>query len=157
MTTLFDDPEKLNNLKIEMEVQKRLSEIVKDPLKIIEAYEIALRDASKKIEIYKPKAELYEITMGSDCLFEMSAVAKNINFKGMGRNNIFKYLQSKEILRYNDEPYQRFVDAGYFKIIKQSYVVNGKDKINRKTMTTQKGLDYITKLLLGDGYECNDR
>jgi phage antirepressor YoqD-like protein len=95
--------------------------------------------------------------MGSDCLFEMSAVAKNINFKGMGRNNLFKYLQSKEILRYNDEPYQRFVDSGYFKIIKQSFVVNGKDKINRKTMTTQKGLDYITKLLLGDGYECNDR
>lgn len=58
--------------------------------------------------------------MGSDALFEMSAVAKTINFKGMGRNNLFQYLRSKEILRYNDEPYQKFVDNGCFKIIKQS-------------------------------------
>jgi len=150
MTNLFEN-------EIEREVQKRLSEIVKDPLKIIEAYEIALKDASKKIEIYKPKAELYDITMGSDSLFEMSSVAKNVNFRNMGSKNLFSYLRSKEILRHNNEPYQRFVDMELFKTIKQPYKRNNKDYINIKTMTTQKGIEYITKLLLGDGYECNDR
>ena len=36
MTTLFDDPEKLNELKIQMEVEKRLSELL--PVKIKEAF-----------------------------------------------------------------------------------------------------------------------
>ncbi len=157
MTELFNDESKINEIKIQMEIQKRFDELIKDPLVIIQAYQTALKDATNKIEIYKPKAELYEITMGSEALFEMSAVAKTVNFKGMGRNNLFQYLRAKGVLRYNDEPYQKYVDSGYFKIIKQSYKVNGKDRINRKTMTTQKGIDYIVKLLLGDGYECNDR
>lgn len=157
MEKLFESEEKLLQLKIENEVQKRLSELIKDPLFVIKSYQEALVNANNQIEVYKPKAELYEITMGSDALFEMSAVAKTINFKGMGRNNLFQYLRSKEILRYNDEPYQKYVDNGCFKIIKQSYKVNGEERINKKTMTTQKGIDYIVKLLLGDGYECNDR
>ena len=73
----------------------------------------------------------------------------------MGRNNLFAYLMQKQVLRFNNEPFQEFMSRGYFKVIEQSYRVNGIEKINNKTLVTQKGIDYIAKLLTGDGYVTN--
>lgn len=104
-----------------------------------------------------PKIEMWETAMGTDKLFEMSTVAKILNYRNMGRNNLFEYLKDKKILRYNKEPYQQAVDAGYFKIVEQSYDAPQGIQIYRKTMATQKGIDYIGKLLTGDKYERNAR
>jgi phage antirepressor YoqD-like protein len=104
-----------------------------------------------------PKVDMYEVTMGTARLFEMSAVAKILNFRNMGRNNLFEYLKDKKILRYNKEPYQQTVDAGYFKIVEQSFDAGNGVQIYRKTMATQRGIDYIGKLLLKEGYVKNAR
>lgn len=102
-----------------------------------------------------------ESAYSSDDLIEMASVAKILNFKGMGRNNIFEFLRNKSILRPSskfsrNEPYQEYVDRGYFKITEQVFEVGGYGtQINRKPMATQKGLDYIRKLLLEAGYEYN--
>ena len=84
-------------------------------------------------------------------------MAKILNFKDMGRNKLFEYLRDRNILRFNNEPYQRFVDAGYFKIIEQTVKTGTYTIINNKTMVTQRGLDYMAKLLLEDGYEITNR
>lgn len=54
----------------------------------------------------QPKAEMWELAMGSDKLEEMSSMAKILDFKDMGSNKPFGYLRGRDILRYNNEPYQ---------------------------------------------------
>ena len=80
---------------------------------------------------------------------DMTEVSKVLNAKGMGRNKLFKLLRDRKILRYNNTPYQEFVDRGYFKIIEQT---DRKDPthIYLKTVVFQKGVDYIRKLVTGD-------
>jgi anti-repressor protein len=90
--------------------------------------------------------------MGSDRLTEMAAVAKILNFRDMGRNNLFEYLREKSVLRESNEPYQKYVDSGYFKVIEQTIKTGSYTIINNKTMVTQKGLDFIRKMLKGDDY-----
>jgi len=90
----------------------------------------------------------WHIVSNSDDWQEMASIAKSLNYKGFGRNKIFEYLRLEKILRYNNEPYQQFVDRGYFKIIEQKVdLPYGDVKINRKTVVSQKGLDFIRRKL----------
>lgn len=149
--------------EIQVRVQDELAKILADPRKAIKLYAQALVDAEMEIEAINhkinhdlmPKVEMYQAVMDSTDLHEMSAVAKILNFRNMGRNNLFAYLQNKNILRYNNEPYQQYVNNGNFEIKEESYDKGYGMRIYRKTMVTQKGLEYIRKLLLEDGYELN--
>jgi phage antirepressor YoqD-like protein len=101
-------------------------------------------------ELAKQKGELetWRMVSNSDSWIEMSAVAKTLNYKGFGRNKIFEHLRDINVLRYNNEPYQEYVDKGYFKIIEQK--VNLPDcnaLVNLKTVVSQKGLDFIRRRL----------
>ena len=74
-------------------------------------------------------------------------VAKTLAIKGYGRNNLFEFLRNKNVLMRNNSPFQKYVDAGYFRIIEQRYQKNGEECINIKTLVYQKGMDYIRKIL----------
>jgi phage antirepressor YoqD-like protein len=92
--------------------------------------------------------ETWHIVSNSDDWQEMSSIAKVLNYKGFGRNKIFEFLRGEKILRYNNEPYQEFVDRGYFKIIEQKVdLPYGTAMINKKTVVSQKGLDFIRRKL----------
>lgn len=104
-----------------------------------------------------PKVDMYDRTMGMDKLTDMKIVAKTLNFKGVGRNNLFEYLRRKGVLDRWNSPFQQYVDAGYFKIVKEPFRINGCDEIYFKTVATQRGLDYIGKLLTKDGHVENAR
>lgn len=151
--------------EIEIRVQQELSKILSDPRKAIKMYAQALQDAETELQQIQshvqselmPKVEMYDIAMGTDRLIEMSAVSKVLSFRNMGRNNLFSYLQAKKILRFNNEPYQQYVTAGYFKVVRETFIKNSYEGIYNKTMVTQKGVDYIGKLLTEDGYERNPR
>ena len=47
--------------------------------------------------------------------FRMSDVARKLNIKGYGTNNLFRFLREKEILEINNQPKDEFVGLGYFK------------------------------------------
>lgn len=143
--------------EIQIRVNREIEKFLSNPINIIQAYDKALKAATQEIQEMKPKADIWDLAMGSDCLKEMSAVAKVLNFRNMGRNNLFEYLKDKKILRYNNEPYQQYVDTAYFKSIEQTVKIDGYIIINNKTMVTQKGINYIAKLLLEDGYAVNER
>lgn len=90
----------------------------------------------------------------SNSTMEMAAVAKVLNYKGLGRNKLFEILRNEKIVRYNNEPYQEYIDRGYFEVIEQEVSNNyGGTLINRKPVVTQKGIDYIRKVLDKLGYE----
>ena len=92
----------------------------------------------------KPKAEFYDdVTVSTDTI-DIGSVAKVINIPNMGRNKLFSFLHENKILNKRNEPYQEYVDKGYFR-------QNGTTHINLKTVVFQKGVDYIRHLVLKKG------
>ena len=96
----------------------------------------------------QPKVDFYDTVTKSDEWMEMSEVAKLLNYQKLGRNKIFNILRENKILRKNNQPYQEYVDRGYFKLIEQVYTTTYNDtRISYKTVISQKGLDYIKKVI----------
>lgn len=112
----------------------------------------AEQDKRKELEAEKqallPKAEFYDAVAGSRDAIEMQHVAKVLGIKGMGRNNLFEFLRNKGILDRQNIPYQKYVDAGYFRVIEQKWnKPTGDTCINLKTLVYQKGIDFIRKII----------
>ena len=150
---------RLNNAML-MKLINRLEELetAKPQFQIPQTYSEALMLAAKQaeqieqqtalIEAQKPKVEFYEAVTGSNDTIDIASVAKVLNIKGFGRNNLFEFLRNKNILMQNNQPFQTFVDRGYFRVIESKYnKPDGSSHINLKTVVYQKGLDYIRKLL----------
>lgn len=98
----------------------------------------------------KPKADFYDQVIGSEAMFEMGQVAKLINVRGYGRNNLFEFLRENKVLKaYSTEPFQKYVDMGWFKLIevKWQHPKTAETMLSLKTMVYQKGLDGIRKML----------
>ena len=97
-----------------------------------------------------PKVDFYDCVTGSDDTIDMAEVAKVLNC-GVGRNRIFQLLREKEILNNSNQPYQKFVDRGYFRVIESKFTLpDGTTRINLKTVVFQKGLDFIRSVVVGN-------
>ena len=94
------------------------------------------------LEEQKPKVEMYDTIMASDKLFSMNEVAKLIN--SVGRNKLFKMLRDAKILMLDNNPYQKYVDMGYFKVVE---VTTTDGSIYVATRATNKGIEFICKRL----------
>lgn len=109
--------------------------------KIIEAQQ-------EKINLDKPKVDFFDAVADSKTAIAMGEVAKVLGIKGLGRNNLFGLLRKKKVLMYNNMPYQKYVDCGYFRIVEKIYYKpDGDTAITIKTLVYQKGVDYIRKLV----------
>lgn len=107
-----------------------------------------IESQSKQLIEAKPKVEFFDAVAGSKDAIEISSVAKVLGIAGMGRNNLFAFLRDKKILMSNNQPYQKYVDGGYFRVLEQKYEKpNGDTCINIKTLVFQKGVAYIKKLI----------
>lgn len=95
-----------------------------------------------------PKVDFYNaVTESKDCI-DMAQVAKLLNVKGIGRNNLIEILKEKGVLDKKKQPYQKYVDRGYFRVIETPYSLpDGTQKINLKTVVFQKGVDFIRKVI----------
>lgn len=112
----------------------------------------ALRLADKTINgltatiaYMKPKADFFDAVADSKTAIPMDQVAKVLDC-GLGRNKIFELLRNNSILQYNNIPYQKYVDLGYFRVVEQSFSKpNGEKCVSTKTLVFQRGLDFIRK------------
>lgn len=141
------------------EVKKILKELRLKNSRVPQTFAQALRLAAEQqemieaqqvlIEAQKPKVDFYDCVTGSDDTIDMAEVAKVLNC-GMGRNRIFQLLREKEILNNSNQPYQQFVDRGYFRVIESKFTLpDGTTRINLKTVVFQKGLDFIRSVVTG--------
>lgn len=97
-------------------------------------------------EVMRPKAEFYDAVANSESTIDIGTVAKVLSIPGIGRNNLFKVLRAAGILMPSNQPYQRYVDAGYFKIIEQKWEdPSGEVRISTKTVVYQKGVEFIRR------------
>lgn len=106
-----------------------------------------LRKANKEM---LPKAEFYDTVANTESLLSMGDTAKILDM-GIGRNKLFKFLRNKQILDSYNRPYQRYVDAGYFKLSEDKYMIGDNCVVYTTTFIKQKGVDYIRKLLKKEG------
>ena len=135
------------------------------PKSFAEALQLAA-DQQKKIEEQqmaieqsKPKVEFFDKVTGFSDTCDMKEVAKILNFKGIGRNNLFEILRNENILDKQNQPYQKYVDAGYFRVIESKWEdKDGDIHINLKTVVFQKGVDFIRKTVLkSNSYLSNEK
>ena len=99
--------------------------------------------------IMAPKAEFFDAVAESKDAIDLGSAAKVLNM-GMGRNGLFDFMRENAILMPNNQPYQKYIDQGYFRTIEQKYTKpDGTTCINIKTLVYQKGLDFIRKQLTG--------
>jgi phage antirepressor YoqD-like protein len=108
-------------------------------------------EAQVKLAIAAPKAEFYDAVTASDDLLPMDRVAKLLNIGGIGRNMLFRILRNRSVLRSNNDPYQEYVDRGYFTLRETRGYYDRNDEYHPtyKTYATQKGLDWIRRMIVG--------
>lgn len=104
-------------------------------------------DKTKQITEMKPKADFYDTVANTESLFSMADVAKTLDM-GIGRNKLFAFLRDKGILDKDNHPYQKYVDAGYLRLIENHCKAGDNDVVYKCTYVKQKGIDYIRKILL---------
>lgn len=93
---------------------------------------IAEKDA--QLAMMKPKAEFYDTVVESNDAVDMKQAAKLLQLD-MGRTKLFAFLRDKRILMANNEPYQEFVDDGYFRVVESKFnLPDGTIKISKKTV-----------------------
>lgn len=107
-----------------------------------------VRKQNEKIAIMQPKADFFDAVTDSKDAIDIGTAAKVLAIPGVGRNTLFHRLREKGILMSNNQPYQQYVDRGYFRIIEQKYnKADGSTNISIKTLVYQKGLDFIRKIV----------
>ncbi|WP_146139959.1 phage antirepressor KilAC domain-containing protein [Salsuginibacillus halophilus] len=117
---------------------------VKTPQTYAEALRLAA-DQAEEMERNKPKVEAHDRFISGENLQTMGDIAQSL---GWGRNNLFKELRAQGVLKKNNTPYQRFIDAGYFSV-KQTPIKNG--RFNKpQTYVTAKGVDWLDKQVNGN-------
>ena len=78
--------------------------------------------------------------------FTMAETAKIINAK-MGRTKMFRFLREEQILMDDNEPYQKYIDNGCFKMILKDVYGRGGQVLFQQpvTLVSPKGIDTIKK------------
>lgn len=107
-----------------------------------------IEDQQNQIKAMQPHVEDWSVFMDAKGEITISKVAKALNIKGIGRNNLFAILRNRDVLRNNNEPYQRYVNSGYFKVV--AGTKNGFKYT--QTLVTGKGMSWIRKKMEEWGY-----
>ena len=102
-------------------------------------------------QILLPKAKSFDIVLNTDTYISIKTLADLINIAGMGRNNLIKWFRYKGIFLPGQRvPYRKYIESGHFKVVE---VRTPKGFMVNQTLASQKGLDYVIKLLLEDGFQ----
>lgn len=109
-----------------------------------------IEQQTQQLALAAPKVAFFDQVASSSDTTDIGTVAKVLAIPGLGRTNLFQLLRTKGILMEDNRPYQRYVDAGYFRVIETKWQdLNGDQHIYYKTVCYQTGLDFIRQLVQG--------
>lgn len=126
------------------------SYMITDPVKRAKKWieeETERQNLRAENKVMLPKAQFYDTVANTESLFSMADVAKTLDM-GIGCNRLFAFLRDKGILDKDNHPYQKYVDAGYMRLIENHCKAGDNDVVYKCTYVKQKGIDYIRKILL---------
>ena len=123
----------------------------------------AVRLAEKKIasleeerKVLLPKAHSHDVLMSASGCLTINEVAKTLDIKGIGQNNLFKMLTLEKIIYKKGNaylPYQQY--RSYF-VVKQNPIKKGDAIIQRSQLyMSTRGLNWLANKLIRMGYQTN--
>ena len=117
-------------------------------IQVIQYHQNKVKELEEQLTEAQPKIDFFDAVTGSKDTIEIGEASKVLAIKGLGRNNLFEALRNHNVLMSNNQPYQKYIDAGYFRTIESTYTKSdGTTHINIKTVVYQKGLDFIRKVI----------
>lgn len=152
---------KFNNMEKELSINKCiLPTTYKEALLLLVEKEeekekllIDIKNKEQIIEKQELKVSLYDDFINTDNVYNVSEIAKSLAIKKFGRNKFYKYLRENEILIFDTrEAYQKYIDRGYVIHRKVKYEIYNYDKEELQAYFTEKGVKWIYKKLIKDGY-----
>lgn len=99
----------------------------------------------QQLALAAPKLAFVQSIEASTNSLSFSAAAKTLKIPGLeGRTRLMARLKADKVLQDNREPYQRYVDAGYFEVQPQTYAAGGKgQRVTGTTRVTPRGLQWL--------------
>lgn len=114
-------------------------------------YKRTVEEQHKQIEEMKPKAEFADrVTKSTDNIL-MRQMAKLLCDKGysIGEKRLYQLLRDQKILMKNNEPYQQYVDKGYFVVQEGTYTTpNDKQRLYHTTKVTPAGQMWLIEKVI---------
>ena len=108
-----------------------------------------IKAMTQQIAEMKPKAEFADTVADSRGALNMGEFAKIVHttYPNMGRNKLLAFLRDQKILTKGNIPYQKFVNANYFRVIESVKGGNGVNFNQASTLILPKGQFFILNLL----------
>ena len=136
----------LGSMFVEQDNSKKMelfnrSEVLNNKIKDVE---IAL-SKENLLEQMQDTIAIADSFTNSDGLYDIGNFAKILDIKGLGRNNLFKWLKESKILMEGNSPYAMYSD--YFKVIP----VTKFGFTSIKPLLKSKGISFIVKRLIKEG------
>ena len=136
----------LGSMFVEQDNSKKMelfnrSEVLNNKIKEVE---ITL-SKENLMEQMQDTIEIADRFTNSDGLYDIGNFAKILDIKGLGRNNLFKWLKESKILMDTNSPYAMYSD--YFKVIP----VTKFGFTSIKPLLKSKGISFIVKRLIKEG------
>lgn len=107
-----------------------------------------IKEQAEQIAVLEPKAAFYDAVANSSGLILIREAAKVLAVPNLGQNTLYKILRHGHVLMESNEPYQRYINMEYFMVRERQYTVKEEVKVSRTTMVTQKGLDFLRRLVV---------
>lgn len=136
--------------KYEVQTQFKIPQTYAEAL--LEAGRLALENEKMQAQIakQKPLVEFAENVACSVNSISVGEFAKILGIKGFGQNNLFAWLRNNGYLMNDNEPYQKFVDCGYFEIKQGTYATAKGINTYSQTLITGKGQIYFSDKIVKD-------
>lgn len=134
-----------------IEAFNRMEQVIRDnynPFKIPTTLPEALRlaaDLAQQLVEQKPLVEFANtVTKSCDNIYirQMAKLLADQDLK-IGAKRLFKMLRDHAVFMYNNEPYQTYIDRGYFVVKETSYMTPYGERLSQTTMVTPKGQIWL--------------
>lgn len=99
--------------------------------------------AEARVVELAPKAAFHDQVADAAGTQSIAEVARVL---GTGQNRLFRWMRDQHILLSNNLPYQQYLDAGYFRVIEQTWThPEGGQRLAVKTLVTGRGLAWLQR------------
>lgn len=106
---------------------------------------IQTAEQQKRLREQEAPVAIYNLAISAHNTMSMQEVAKALN---TGRTRLYNILREEGIIMKNSTmPYQRFLDAGYFKVTERPRASGDTVVNDPATRVYAKGFDYIARLM----------
>lgn len=131
-------PEALRLLAAEMEEKAQIAAEK-------ERLTIETTEQQRKLQEQAAPVAIYNLAISAHNTMSMQEVAKALN---TGRTRLYNILREEGIvMKGSTMPYQRYIDAGYFKVVERPRASGDTIQNDPATRVYAKGFDYIARMM----------